>query len=55
VNSIYGPVTMRGADHQLLIPNYMVTVKTADGKLRPVIDGTFPVSGIPAASPLCKM
>jgi branched-chain amino acid transport system substrate-binding protein len=55
VNSVYGPVTMRGADHQLLIPNYMVTVKQADGKLRPVIDGSFPVSGIPAASPLCKM
>lgn len=55
INSVYGPVTMRGADHQLLIPNYMVIVKMSDGKLRPVIDGSFPVSGIPVASPLCKM
>jgi branched-chain amino acid transport system substrate-binding protein len=55
IDSIYGPVTMRAADNQLLLPNYVGRAKTVDGVLRPVIEQTFAPSIIPAASPLCKM
>ena len=55
IDSIYGNVTMRAADNQLLLPNYVGRAKVADGVLRPVIEQTFPPSIIPAPSPLCKM
>lgn len=54
-DSIYGNVTMRAADNQLLLPNYVGRAKVVDGVLRPVIEQTFPASIIPAPSPLCKM
>lgn len=54
VETIYGRVAMRAADHQLMIPNYAARVKTVDGVLRPAIEHTFGVETIPAASPLCK-
>ncbi len=55
VDTLYGKMTVRAADNQLLIPNYVARVKTADGVLRPVIERAYPVSIVPPASPLCKM
>lgn len=55
VDTLYGKATVRAEDNQLLIPNYIARVKTADGVLRPVIEQTYPASIIPPASPLCKM
>lgn len=55
VDTLYGKATVRAADNQMVIPNYVARVKTADGVLRPVIEQTYPVSIVPAASPLCKM
>jgi len=55
IDSIYGSVSMRAADNQLLLPNFIGRAKVADGQLRPVIEQTFPPSIIPAPSPLCKM
>ena len=55
VDTLYGKMTVRAADNQLLIPNYVARVKTADGVLRPVIERAYRVSNVPPASPLCKM
>lgn len=55
VETLYGKATVRAADNQLLIPNYIARVKTADGVLRPVIEQNYPASLVPPASPLCKM
>jgi branched-chain amino acid transport system substrate-binding protein len=55
IDTIFGKVTMRAADNQLLLPNYVVRAKVADGVLRPVIEQTYPPSLVPAPSPLCKM
>jgi len=55
LDTLYGNLTMRAADNQLLLPNYVGRAKVVDGVLRPVVEHTFPPSIIPAASPLCKM
>lgn len=55
LDSIYGSVTMRAADNQLVLPNFVGRAKVADGVLRPVIERTFPASLTPPPSPLCKM
>ena len=55
LNTIYGKVTMRAADNQLMLPNFVGRVKMVDGNLRPVIEDTYPASLTPAPSPLCKM
>ena len=55
VETLYGKMTVRAADNQLVIPNYVARVKMADGVLRPVIEQSYPESSTPAASPLCKM
>jgi branched-chain amino acid transport system substrate-binding protein len=55
VDSLYGKVTIRAADNQMLIPNYVARVKVADGQLRPVIEQSYPATITPPASPLCKM
>ena len=55
VDTLYGKMTVRAADNQLVIPNYVARVKMADGVLRPVIEQTFPETITPAASPLCKL
>ena len=55
VDTLYGKATVRAADNQMVIPNYVARVKMADGVLRPVIEQTYPASIVPAASPLCKM
>jgi branched-chain amino acid transport system substrate-binding protein len=48
-------LTMRAADNQLVLPNYVGRAKVADGVLRPVIEQSYPASLAPAASALCKM
>ncbi|MFZ2305881.1 MAG: ABC transporter substrate-binding protein [Rhodoferax sp.] len=55
VDTLYGKMTIRAADNQLVIPNYVARVKTADGVLRPVIERSYPAAIVPPASPLCKM
>lgn len=55
VDTLYGKATVRAADNQMVIPNYVARVKTADGVLRPVIEQSYPATLVPAASPLCKM
>jgi branched-chain amino acid transport system substrate-binding protein len=55
VDTLYGKATVRAADNQMVIPNYVARVKTADGVLRPVIERSYPATLTPAASPLCKM
>ncbi len=55
VDTLYGKATVRAADNQLVIPNYVARVKVADGVLRPVIEQSYPASITPPASPLCKM
>ncbi len=56
LDTIYGPgLTMRAADNQLVLPNYVGRAKVADGVLRPVIEQSYPASLTPPASALCKM
>lgn len=55
LDTIYGPVTLRAADNQLVLPNYVGRAKTVDGVLRPVVEQRFEPSLTPAPSPLCKM
>jgi branched-chain amino acid transport system substrate-binding protein len=55
IDSIYGSVTMRPEDNQLLLPSYVARAKPVDGTIVPVLEETFPPSIIPAPSPLCKM
>lgn len=55
VDSIYGPVVLRAADNQLVLPNFVGRATVVDGVLRPVIELTFPPSLTPPPSPLCKL
>lgn len=55
LDTIFGTVTMRAQDNQLVLPNYVGRIKSVDGALHSVIEQTFPASLTPAASPLCKM
>lgn len=55
IDTVYGTLTMRAADNQLVMPNYMGRAKMVDGVLRPVIETKFDASLTPAPSPLCKM
>ena len=55
VETLYGKATVRPADNQLLIPNYIARVKVADGVLRPVIEQSYPATITPPAAPLCKL
>ena len=55
VETLYCKATVRPADNQLLIPNYLARVKVADGVLRPVIEQSYPATITPPASPLCKL
>lgn len=55
LDTLYGSVTMRAADNQLLLPNYVARAKTVDGAIVPVIEHVFPPSIVPAPSPACKM
>lgn len=55
VETLYGKMTIRAADNQLLMPNYVARAKVVDGVLRPVIERTFPASIAPPASPVCRV
>lgn len=55
IDTVYGPAQMRAADNQLVLPNYVGTVKVVDGVLRPVAEHGFPASLTPPPSPRCKM
>jgi len=55
LETIYGPATMRADDNQLVLPNFVARAKMADGKLRPVIEETFPPSLTPPPSTVCKL
>jgi branched-chain amino acid transport system substrate-binding protein len=55
IETIMGSLTLRAADHQLMVPNFMARVKSVDGKLRPVVDQAYSPAIVPSASPLCKM
>lgn len=55
IDTVYGKVTMRAADNQLVLPNYVGRAKAVDGVLRPVVEQVFPASLTPPPSPLCKM
>ncbi|MFM2065474.1 MAG: hypothetical protein RLZZ584_383 [Pseudomonadota bacterium] len=56
VDTIYGNgLTLRAADNQLVLPNFVGRAKVVDGQLRPVIEQTFAASSMPGPSPLCKM
>jgi branched-chain amino acid transport system substrate-binding protein len=52
----YGNVTMRAADHQLMLPNYIGRVARVDGELKPVVEVTVDAAhAIAPPSPACKM
>jgi len=55
LDTIFGPLTVRAEDHQVMVPNFVGRVKNFEGELRPVVQEVFPPSTIPAPSPLCKM
>ena len=52
----YGNVTMRAADHQLMLPNYIGRVARVDGELKPVVEVTVDAAhAIAPPSLACKM
>ena len=52
----YGKVTMRAADHQLMLPNYIGRVARVGGELKPVVEVTVDAAhAIAPPSPACKM
>ncbi|HML08597.1 MAG TPA: ABC transporter substrate-binding protein [Xanthobacteraceae bacterium] len=52
----YGKVTMRPADHQLMLPNYIGRVTRVNGELKPVVSVTVDAEhAIGPPSPACKM
>ncbi|MBW7850284.1 MAG: ABC transporter substrate-binding protein [Rhodospirillales bacterium] len=52
----YGKVSMRAADHQLMMPNFIGRVARVDGQLKPVVEVTVPTEQAMAPpSPACKM
>ena len=53
---MFGKATIRAADHQLELPNYIGHVGDVGGELKPVIDLAFkPADYMPPSSPECKM
>jgi branched-chain amino acid transport system substrate-binding protein len=55
IDTLYGTTKLRPEDNQLLLPTYAARAKVVDGKLRPVIEQSFPPTLTPAPSSLCKM
>lgn len=55
-DSIVGPVTMRGADHQLLRPSYLGVVEGSGDNLKfRILSTVSPELTTPAANPACKI
>lgn len=55
-DTIFGKVTMRAQDHQLIMPNYMGKVGKVGGELKPVIEMAVDGSiATPAPDASCKM
>lgn len=53
--TVFGDVTMRAGDNQLVLPNYFGRVNDYQGKLRPVITLTIPASvATPGPDKACK-
>jgi len=53
---LYGNVTMRAADHQLMLPNYIGRVARVDGELKPVVEVAVDAAhAIAPPSLACKM
>jgi len=56
VNTVFGEVTMRAEDHQLLLPNYLGrAVATADGPAIEVVESYGPDVAVPEADPACNL
>ncbi len=55
IDSVFGPIQVRAADNQVMVPNFMGRAKVVDGNMRSFAEHTYAPSLIPAASPLCKM
>lgn len=55
LDTVFGPLTVRAEDHQVMVPNFIGRVKNVGGELRPTVEQVFDASVIPAPSPLCKM
>jgi branched-chain amino acid transport system substrate-binding protein len=55
VDTVFGPIQVRAADNQVMIPNFMGRAKWVDGGMRSTAEQTYGPSLIPAASALCKM
>jgi len=52
----YGNVTMRAADHQLMLPNYIGRVARVNGELKPVVEVAVDAAhAIAPPSLACKM
>jgi branched-chain amino acid transport system substrate-binding protein len=55
LDTLYGRVTMRAQDNQLVLPSYAARVKAVDSQLRPVVEQRFDPSLTPAHSPACRI
>lgn len=56
VSTVFGPVTMRAADHQMELPNYIGRVSETDGKVAIKTVLTFDAAtATPPPSPACKL
>lgn len=55
LDTIFGQLTVRPEDHQVLLPNFVGRVQAFGNELRPVVEQAFDPSIIPGPSPLCKM
>lgn len=54
-DSVYGKVSMRADDNQLVLPNYIGQVKVVDGQQRPVIEKRYEAALVPAPSGSCRL
>lgn len=55
VDTVLGKLTVRAADNQLLVPNFIARVKNVGGQMRPVVEEVFEPSNAPAAAPACRL
>jgi branched-chain amino acid transport system substrate-binding protein len=55
LDTIFGTLTVRAEDHQVMVPNFVGKVKNFNGELRPTVQEVFAPATMPGASALCKM